>query len=343
MKFLNIPFFICVFAVISLNSCGGKKTKQKTDVEQDNITTPIVLQKAPIFESDSAYRFIEKQLSFGKRVPNTEGHRRCGDYLVSQLKAYQWEVIEQKFEAVAYDSTILQSRNIIASYNPKATRRILLAAHWDTRHVADKEKDAKKAEEAIEGANDGASGVAVLLEIARLIGLGEMKPTVGVDIIFFDSEDYGKPNGYKKKSVVDNDWCLGSQYWSKNKHKADYQAYYGILLDMVGAKGAIFYREGTSMQYAGIVNQRFWTIANQLGYKQFVNQDSPSIVDDHYYVNTIAKIPMMNIIEFDVKNPASFFAPYHHTHQDNLSIIDKTTLKAVGQSVVQMLYNEVAQ
>lgn len=298
------------------------------------------LKYVPTFNADSAYAFVETQVAFGPRVPNTAEHQACREYLTGKLEEYGAQVQLQSFEATAYDGTTLNLSNIIASYQPEKTKRILLAAHWDSRPYGD--KDSVRTEEPILGANDGASGVAILLEMARVISKDSL-PDVGVDMIFFDGEDYGEPQSYEDLSLESSQqvyWCLGSQYWSQNKHEARYSAYYGILLDMVGAANATFYREGISRQAAPNVLKRIWDAANQLGYGQFfVYKDSPDIVDDHVYVNYQAKIPMVNIIEHE---PTSeyYFADYHHTHADDMDIISRETLEAVGETVMHVVYQE---
>lgn len=329
-----------VFWLILFTACEGKKSQR---VETKD--TPVLTVKSPAFNADSAYFFIAKQVGFGPRVPNSAAHRQCGDYLISTLKQYGADVTVQEFVAQAYNGTRLQSRNLVGSFFPEAPKRILLAAHWDTRHVAD--QDTARQNQPIDGANDGASGVGVLLEIARMLQADSAKPGVGVDIIFFDSEDYGEPeNARAEDSPKQNEnqiyWCLGSQYWAKNKHKPGYSAYYGILLDMVGAKGSTFAKEGASVQYAGSIVNRVWNIAQALGYGGlFVEQNSPSIIDDHIFVNRDAKIPMIDIIDHETTGQ-DYFGPYWHTHRDDMDIIDKPTLKAVGQTVVQTLYEEGA-
>jgi hypothetical protein len=296
----------------------------------------------PSFNSDSAYNFIQKQVDFGPRVPNTAAHQQCGDYLVKQLKSYGANVEQQVFNETAYDGTLLQLRNIIASYNSENPKRILLAAHWDTRPYAD--KDTVDRDEPILGANDGASGVAVLLEIARNFASNK-KPDVGVDLILFDGEDYGEHEDIDQPPLKNGRmqiwWCLGSQYWAKNPHQPGYNAYYGILLDMVGGKNARFYREGGSMQYAPKVVKKVWKKARDLGYDgYFIRENSPGIMDDHIFVNRDAKIPMINIVEYDPNSKHYYFGNYHHTHQDDMDIIDKYTLQAVGETLLYLLYHE---
>ncbi len=334
---------ILLFMLASELACKGGGSEEKPKIPSRPVAEEkIALKPAPDFNADSAYAFVSKQVSFGPRVPNTEAHRQCGDYLIAKLAEYGFDTTAQVFEAEAYDGTILQSRNIIASLNPAIGTRILLAAHWDTRPFNDKEVADSSQFRNIDGANDGASGVGVLLEIARSISQSENKPQVGIDLILFDSEDYGAPENYDGLAEPDM-WCLGSQHWAKNPHRPGYSAYYGILLDMVGAKDAHFYKEGHSREYAAGINQLVWKIGQQLGYDQyFISRDSPPITDDHYYVNTVSKIPMIDIIDYDPVDRGAFFPDYHHTTRDNMDIIDKNTLKAVGQTVLQTIYNETA-
>lgn len=328
----KINQFIClVVTTLFFVACGNDSaTKQ---IVEENILTEEkkVLVATPKFNADSAYTFVKKQVDFGPRVPGTKNHQQCADYLVAKLKSYGAEVIVQNGKVNTYDKKTFDLKNIIASFNPNQTNRILLCAHWDTRHIAD--RDNNKKEQPIDGANDGASGVGVLLEIARL--LQEQKSNLGIDIILFDLEDYGEPR--ESDAGMEDSWCLGSQYWAKNKHKANYTAQYGILLDMVGAKDATFLMEASSDYYASWVNKKMWDNAIRLGYSNyFVYDKFGPITDDHLYINQFAKIPTIDIIQWD-KN-RSDFGSYHHTHNDNMSVIDKNTLKAVGQSVVETIY-----
>jgi hypothetical protein len=246
----------------------------------------------------------------------------------------------QPFQATTFDGQELYLRNIIASFNPNTTKRLLFATHWDTRPYAD--KDEENPDNPIDGANDGASGVGVLLEIARSVFLAPNKPAVGLDLIFFDGEDWGElDSGPRVRTPEDLDswWCLGSQYWSKNKHRSGYSAYYGILLDMVGGKNAQFPIEGYSNDYAGKVTRKVWDWGNFLGYSNYFIYDLKApITDDHKYVNEIGKIPMMDIVHYE---PGSgYFGDFHHTHDDNMDLIDKNTLEAVGNTLMHVLYHE---
>ncbi len=311
-------------------ACSSPEKKAESVIE------PLVAKPYPKFDPDSAYAFIQKQVDFGPRVPATEGHVATKNWLIQKLEGYNFVVQSQDFEAKTYDGLNWDLSNIIASYNPQATKRILLAAHWDSRRIADKDTD--RLDEPIDGANDGASGVGVLLEIARLIGSQELKPDVGIDIILFDGEDDGEPEFAESRDNSQIWWCLGSQYWSKNKHVPNYSAYYGILVDLVGAKGARFFREGYSRQYASGILKKVWDNAAQIGQGDFfVNRDSPEILDDHVFVNGNANIPMIDIIEF---SPDYGFGHYHHTHADDMEIIDRRTLQAVGETVLFTIYQE---
>jgi len=331
---LNFQFSIVLAAVLFLFSCSNEEPKKEIKKEAKPTVTYI---KAPDFNADSAYQYVQKQVDFGFRIPNTPEHIACGDWLVSELNKYGATVTEQTFKKKAYDLKVLDLRNIIGSFNLEAKKRILLAAHWDTRHVAD--RDFKNNDKPFDGANDGGSGVGVLLEIARQISITE--PKVGIDIIFFDGEDYGQPENSKFPQMQDS-WCFGSQYWSLNKHIPNYKAEFGILLDMVGAPGSRFAKEGVSMYYASDETNKIWNTADRIGFSQyFWYYNAPEITDDHYYVNQIAKIPMVDIIEYN-PNPSKggYFGEYHHTHNDNMDVIDKNTLKAVGQTVMEVIWNE---
>jgi glutaminyl-peptide cyclotransferase len=321
MRFRTLLFI--VFTV--LIGCGrdGQKTSQPE--------VPAKVVNVPVFNADSAYYFIKKQVDFGPRIPNSAAHKKAGDYFIAQFKTYGATVKVQEFTATTYDNVKVNLRNIIASFNPEKKKRILLAAHWDTRPFADKDKEKPNA--TFDGANDGGSGVGVLLEVARIL---QQQPTdVGIDIILFDGEDWGDwnlPDAPKLPPNLEYWWCLGSQHWARNKHVGGYSAYFGILLDMVGAKNATFGYEYNSLEYAPGVVDKVWKTAAKLGYTNtFINVKSGDVIDDHIAVNKHAKIPMIDIISFD---------DTHHTRKDNMDNISKETLNAVGQTVLQTIYYE---
>lgn len=290
----------------------------------------------PVFVADSAYKYVKQQVDFGSRVPNTKAHVLCARYLAESLKSFGAEVTLQKATLTAFDGTRLNAVNIIGSYNVENENRILLFAHWDSRPWSDNDPDPTKHRQAVDGANDGASGVGVLLEMARQFGL--QHPTVGVDIAFFDAEDYGAPSDFKGNT--EDSWCLGTQYWCKNPHVKGYRAKYGMLLDMVGAPGATFYKEQISMYYAAHVVNKVWSAAEKLGFSQyFVNAQGGAVTDDHLYVNKMAGIPSIDIIQYD-PNTESGFGAYWHTTNDTMENIDKNTLYAVGTTLLDIVYAE---
>ncbi len=292
------------------------------------------MRPAPDFNADSAFGFVESQVAFGPRVPGTTAHRSCGDFLAQVFNVYGASVTEQLDSVTGFDGKHLPLRNIIASFQTEKTRRVMLCAHWDTRPYAD--QDTLRRDEPIDGANDGASGVAVLLEIAR--NLGSVSPEVGVDIVLFDVEDQGRPAYMPSTGTNGHFFSLGSRYWARNTD--GYRAEYGILLDMVGAADAVFTLEGISMQYAEHVMRKVWDTGNRLGYQDHFRYNlTRAIIDDHNYVNELAGIPCIDIIQYDNRTRMRF-GPYWHTHDDNIDIIDPNTLKAVGQTVLQVIYNE---
>lgn len=332
LKKITLP---CLLAALLVSSCGNKSANTSGTSNTDSEVS--YKQVSPKFNADSAYSYVDMQVAFGPRLTNSDAHKACGDYLVSQLERFGAKVIEQKADLKAFDGKILHSRNIIGSYNIDNPNRVLLFAHWDSRPFSDQDPDPEKYNNPVLGANDGASGVGVLLEIAR--NFNQKNPLIGVDIIFFDAEDYGAPE-FAQNVPEGNWWCLGSQYWAKNSHVPNYSARYGILLDMVGAPDATFLKEYYSRQYASGVVEKIWSTARELGYGRFFpDKNGGGVYDDHMPVNQIAQIPSIDIIQSD-QNTSSNFGWYWHTSQDNMKNIDKTTLNAVGQTVLEVVYKE---
>ena len=323
-------FRIIAFLLLFLFSCAPEP-KKETPVE----TKPERVIIVPTFNADSAYGYVKDQVDFGPRVPQTKAHADCAEYLATQLKKYADSVIVQRGMVTTFEGKKIECKNIIAQFSPQQKRRILLCAHWDTRPWSD--SDTIRKDEPNDGASDGASGVGVLLEIARLLKQGV--PAIGIDIIMLDMEDYGQPDNSPFQGK-ENTYALGTQYWTKNPHVQNYYAEYGILLDMVGAKNATFARERYSLQFASSVVTKVWNTAHQIGYSDyFLFRDGGTVMDDHYYINTMAKIPCIDIIQHD-PTTKSGFGSYHHTHADNMSIIDRNTLKAVGQTMLQVIFSE---
>ncbi len=331
----TIKISLLMLSAILLTNCKNSSTESSEKSTEQKVITV----QAPDFDSAQAFEKLKTQVEFGVRVPNTSGHKACGDWIVQNLKEYGLEVIEQPFEAFSYTGKRLNARNIIGAYKPEASKRIILAAHWDTREIADQDDERQK--EPIPGANDGASGVAVLLQIAETISKASEKPDIGIDFIFFDAEDGGTPADFKGNSLNDyGGYLMGSEFWSKNLHKENYSAFYGILLDMVGANGATFMKDKVSMQVAPSVVNKVWNIAASKGFgSYFVPTQGGDIMDDHIPVIINTKIPMIDIID-QKKNGNQTFFDHWHTHDDNLSAINVNTLEAVGETVLQTVYQE---
>ena len=326
--FTKMLYILFAAAMIS---CSQTPSSSSAKVESQ----PVKQQNVPAFDADSAWVFVENQVKFGPRVPNSEAHVACGNYLASELKRFGAQVYEQEATLTAYNGTQLKAKNIIGSFNPENSKRVLLFAHWDSRPYADHDKDPANQMKPIDGADDGASGVGVLLEMARQFSI--KSPAIGIDIIFFDAEDYGTPEFVKE--YKENTWCLGAQFWAKNPHVKGYKADFGILLDMVGAKNASFFKEATSMRYAPQIVEEVWSTARDLGYgKFFINAEGGAITDDHQYVILGRNIPCIDIIYTDPESDNGF-GPHWHTQNDTMDNIDRETLKAVGQTVLQVVYN----
>lgn len=330
----NIFIYILVAVTIVVGT-GCRETKRPAPVEPPLQADQIAV---PEFNADSAYLFVQRQVEFGPRVPNTPAHRECAAYLAGKLRQYTPNVVEQQGRVRAYDGTVLNFNNIIASFQPEAKTRILLCAHWDSRPYADHDPDPNFHRTPIDGANDGASGVGVLLEIARHLNFSPTR--IGVDIIFFDAEDYGPPEDTQTQGG-NEEWGLGSQYWSNNPHIPGYNARFGILLDMVGASDARFPMEGFSKYYAPDILRKVWDKAHQIGFgNYFLFTDGSFINDDHYYINHIRRIPTIDIIHLDPTSSNGTFFEYWHTMEDTLDKIEPYTLKVVGQTVLEVIYTE---
>ena len=316
--------------LFSMTSCDNKQNSKPAAQPAPQVKQVVI----PDFNADSAYNYVKKQLDFGPRVPGSVAHKQCAEWFVDFFSDKADTVYVQDFRTRLYDGRGIDGKNIIAAFNPEAKKRILLAAHWDSRPFADHDPDKNNWNTPIDGANDGASGVGVLMEIARI--LNDNPVNIGVDIILFDLEDNGAP--YFLNLMTNDDWALGSQYWAKNPHIYNYRAYFGILLDMVGASNPKFPKEYYSQQFAPALSNDIWKVARELGYDEyFTNELGHPINDDHIYVNAIARIPMIDIIHLENNSESSFY-PYWHTVKDNIEQIDPKTLGMVGDVVVNVLY-----
>ena len=322
------------FAFVALMSCASCKqaAKQADDTNQETS------QAVPVFEADSAYFFCDRQCSFGPRTMNSTAHDNCRKWIVEQFERFGCQVEQQNADLKGYDGTTLKATNIIARHRPEAKQRILLCAHWDSRPWADNDIDEKNWHTPVLAANDGASGVAVMLEIARLIQ-NDTTLAVGVDFVCFDAEDWGVPQWTDMQ--MEDSWALGAQHWAKNyKARDGVDMMFGILLDMVGGENAQFYKEQFSMKYAPRIVDKVWNAAQKAGYSgYFPPEIGGAITDDHEPVNTIAGIPTIDIIPYYPMDERSSFGPTWHTVNDDMNHIDRQTLKAVGQTILQVLFS----
>lgn len=335
-KFFLFTGLVMLLMPMALVGCGANSSKKASETlgewaDSESVAPDDVFPEAPLgnFDADSAYMYLARQVAFGPRVPNTEAHQNTGDWLVSELKRHGAQVTEQKANLKAFDGTILNARNIFAQINPEAKERILLLAHWDCRPWADQDPDPQKRVLPVDGANDGASGVAVLLELARQLSLHPVDK--GIDILFVDAEDWGSEGD-------DESWALGTKYFVEHPIIKNYNPRFAILLDMVGGDGAIFCREYFSERSAPSVAEAVWNSAIKAGYgDKFLNRLGSAIMDDHVQLIR-AGIPSIDIIEYH-PDGESGFNPRWHTTSDNLDGISKETLKAVGQTLTNFLYS----
>lgn len=313
-------FFACK------NSTGGSDSSASTpSTDYSSVATPE-------FSADSAYAYVEHQLSFGNRIPGSKGWERCATWLTAQMGRSCDTVIVQDFRAVLWDGSAVPGKNIIGLLNPQADHRIILAAHWDSRSWADHDPSESNHRSPVPGANDGASGAAVLLEMARV--MRTMPPSVGVDFILFDVEDQGAPEWAANHD--ETNWCLGSQHWANSRHMPYAHYVYGILFDMVGTTHPRFTQEGISRYFAPGLTDNLWAAARSLGHADiFVTESTPEILDDHYFVNTIAHIPMVDIVQ---NSGTTSFFEHWHTVNDDLNSVSPETLRIVAEVTMKTLY-----
>jgi hypothetical protein len=329
---------VIIASLLLLVSCGDKQSK-----ETPSTNTPKTAVTVPQFNADSAYQYVARQTQFGPRVPLTDAHAQCAAWLAAKLGEWADTVIVQDFRTRLFNGNGIDGQNIVGVFHPKAKKRIVLCAHWDSRPYADHDPDAANTHTPIDGANDGASGVGVLLECARCFHQHPLPIRTGVDIILFDLEDYGPPTSQAEEYYDDrrNHWALGSQFWAEQHHVRGYQATCGILLDMVGGSNPNFMKEYYSQGYAGWLSNKVWRLAQDLGYGQhFVNELGEPISDDHLPLNELAGIPTIDIIDLQPNSSNYCFPDTWHTLDDNIDHIDKNTLKMVGNVINHYVYQE---
>lgn len=325
MKKMTTMIGAVLAAAMMMAACGNTATANG-DTLTDSTTQE---EETATFNADSAYAMVARQCDFGPRVPGTEAHEACGAWLANELRLRCDTVVEQRGTVTTFDGVTLHITNLVGTFNPEAQDRVLLLAHWDCRPWADNDADEARRRDPVMGANDAASGVGVLLELARV--WQQERPKVGIDILLVDAEDWGESGG------DDDSWALGTQYWAAHPHVAGYTAQYGILLDMVGARGAKFRREQYSTYYAGDVQDRVWRAANSEGFSStFLNEPGGAVTDDHIAVNQRG-IPCIDIIDMRA-TPTGFFDAWHTTH-DTMDQIDRNTLRAVGKTLLHTIRN----
>lgn len=327
MKNSIYKFFILLAAAgfIFFSACNEKIKETSMPLYELKTNTAI-----PKFDADNAYQQIKKQKDFGPRNPGSTGHKEALVYLQNELGKYADQIKLQSFTYPGYDGEKLELTNIIGKFNPDAKKRIMLCAHWDTRPRAEKAVDPSKRNLPIIGANDGGSGVGVLLEIARL--LKNQKVDYGIDIIFLDGEDYGKENDL-------NNFCLGSKYYSAILANADFPVF-SVLLDLVGDKEANFKMEGNSIRYAPEVVKMIWGIAAKINATMFSSVEGPGIYDDHIPLNQ-AGLKTVDIIDAELVGADSPVKRrnYWHSHKDLMDNIGKNALQQVGDVMTNLIYS----
>ncbi len=334
---MNRLLYILVLPLL-MAGCGGGK-----------VTETAYVSAAPSFDEDSAYSYVAEQCAIGPRVMNSTAHDACGDYIAAKFREFGATVYDQYADARLYDGTPVRMRNIVASLNVEAGGRILFSGHWDSRPWADHDREEANWHTPIDGANDGGSSVGVMLELARQLWKDKEErgdssflathPDLGVDFICWDAEDCGTPSWAKEGDSGESTWCLGSQYWSGKRHVDGYTARYGINLDMVGGERTVFYREQISMAYAPAVVDKVWAAAHRIGYGKYFSYDDEGgqVIDDHVQVNR-GGIPCIDVIGTDAENGG--FPATWHTMNDNIKYISKATLKAVGQTMLEVIWTE---
>ncbi len=318
MQIAHLTLFLALAAL----NCGRQEPKPSS--APSGRALPV--QQAPAFDGARAYALLKAQTSFGPRVPETAAHQQCLEYLQQQLQATAAAVNLQSFTHPGYDGATLHLTNLIASFNLQAKTRILLVAHWDSRPRADEDPDPKKRSLPIPGANDGASGVAILLEIAR--HLKTTPPAVGVDMLLVDGEDYGKEGDTPN-------YLLGARYFADHLPPG-FQPAFGILLDMVGDRQLEIPKEPYSMKYAPDIVDLVWSTAHSLGVSQFTDDVQGWVTDDHLPLNE-AGIKTIDLIDFNYPDSSN---RYWHTTEDTPDKCSPESLEAVGKVLMAVIYQQ---
>lgn len=278
------------------------------------------------FSGAAAHALVKAQLDFGARVPGTEAHRRAGDWIVAQLRPLADTVVEQRWSHVTARGDTLALRNVLARFRPTAADRVLYLAHWDSRPTSDEAIDPRRRQLPVPGANDGASGVALLIALAQALRVAPA--TVGVDLLFVDGEDYGDFG-------ANQDVLIGSTYFADHLPSPRYAPLYGVLWDMIGDRDLRIPQELNSVRAAPEVVQRVWGVAEALGYGHvFVPETGQAVTDDH--VPLIRKgLRVIDVIDLDYASRTG--VSYHHTPDDTLDKVSASSLQVVGDVALQLL------
>jgi glutaminyl-peptide cyclotransferase len=287
------------------------------------------------FNAEQALVYVRTQVEFGPRVPGTPGHQRTGDWIVSRMRERADTVIEQRWTHVTQRGDSLPMRNILARFRPDLEQRVLYLAHWDTRPVADRDRNLGARQLPIPGANDGASGVALLVALGDL--LKTTPPSVGVDLLFVDGEDYGSFDDPNNPDIL-----IGSRYFADHLPSPNYRPLFGVLWDMIGDRDLNIYQEQHSVQAAPEVVQRVWQLAQDLGYRDhFIPEVIEGITDDH--LPLIKKgLRVIDVIDIDYGPPAENgagrpVASYHHTMEDTIDKVSSRSLQIVGDVATALI------
>ncbi|HAB89069.1 MAG TPA: peptidase [Bacteroidetes bacterium] len=323
------PWFIVIICCLAAcQSDLDKKISQLQDVELTNPEIP--------FNRDSALSFVAKQVDFGPRVPNLPSHSNCADYLINKLSSYGLSVKVQEAEVENFRGDSLSLRNIIAQYQPQHKTRIALICHWDTRPYADRETDFAQQKMLPDGANDGGSGTAIMLEIARLTQKTDVD--LGIDFFFFDGEETGPPEYDTSYAQTMNSYCLGSQYYCENPLLNMHQEV-GVLLDIVGGQKAKFTLEHHSVNQAYQPMLTFWALGHNLGFGQYFLEEKTRFVgnDDHVELHKCSDVPIFALMEYDDSRQS--YNTHQHKMSDNIENVSKESLYRVGGTLWYYLTN----
>lgn len=271
------------------------------------------------FNGDKAFAYIQQQIAFGPRIPNTPAHEKTGDWILTQLRSTADTVIVTEFQHVTRKGDTLHLRNFLARFRPQVAERVLFLAHWDTRPRADQSANLGAQRMPVPGANDGASGVAVLLGVAD--ALKAKAPASGVDLLFVDGEDYGN-------FADSNEVLIGSRYFAAHQPPG-YPPLYAVLFDMVGDKNLSIYYEGNSQAVAPEVVDRVWRTARDLGHGRiFLPGVKHTLIDDHVSLQR-AGVHAIDVVDFDY--------PYWHTTEDTIDKVAAASLQVVGDVAVALV------